>query len=200
MFGQWRCPTQPPWRALTPRKAMHVLHGLVKCPGQVHRPCASKDNTTAARQILDIKRTTQIKDEDTHTLYWSEMLDIYPSRTAIFTLMGWTFISYDIKNLTEVLKLGTQTSYRSSTEHPKCDSERIQANKQTKVIWDFSSPAQWLPVCLTADSLDTQTPADSVPMKWISLTYFKSTKYKSFLHCICHCFYYNKGDQEHPVI
>lgn len=60
------------------------------------------------------------------------MLDIYPSRIAIFTLTGWTFVSFDVKNLTEVLKLGTQTSYRSSSEHPKCDSEIIQKKKEKK--------------------------------------------------------------------
>lgn len=66
LSGWWRCPTQPPWRAVTPRQATHILHGLVRCAW--HRPRASKDNTTAARQILDVKRTIQIKDEDTHIL------------------------------------------------------------------------------------------------------------------------------------
>lgn len=71
LSGQRRCPTQPPWRAVTPRKATHVLHGLVKYAW--HRPCASKDNTTAAWQILDIKRTMQIKYEDTRILCWSKV-------------------------------------------------------------------------------------------------------------------------------
>lgn len=108
LSGWWRCPTQLPWGAVMPRKATHMLHGLAKCAW--HRPRASKDNATG----LDMKRTIPIKDEDTHILYWSEMLDIHPSRIAIFTLTGWTFVSFDIKNWTEVSKLGTWTFYRST--------------------------------------------------------------------------------------
>lgn len=85
-------------------------------------PHASKDNATAAQQILDIRRTIH-KDEDIQLLYGSEMLDVHSSRMDIITLTGRTFVSLDIKNLTEVLKLGTQTSYRSSSEHPKCETE-----------------------------------------------------------------------------
>lgn len=98
---------------------MSMLHKLVKCAW--HRPRASKDNATAAQQILGIKRTIH-KDEDIHLLYRSEMLVVHSSRMDIVTLMGWTLVSFDMKNLNEVLKLGTQTSYKSS-EHPKCDTE-----------------------------------------------------------------------------
>lgn len=131
-----------------------MLHGLVKYAW--HRPCASKDNTTAAWQILDIERTMQIKYENMRILCRSETLNIYPSGIAIFTLAGWTFVSFDITNLTEVLKLGSQASYRSSSEHPKGDSERIE-KKNNNLGFLFSCPVA---ACLPNH---TQIRADNLP-------------------------------------
>lgn len=127
-----------------------------------HRPRASKSNTTAAIawQILDIRRARQIKDEGTHTLCQSKLnpttQDTQPLTTTIFTWTRWTFISFGIRNLTD-LQLGTQTPHTPS-EHPKCDPTRTQLICDSLLLLPSGSQTH-----------HTQIPADNLPANWTNL-------------------------------
>lgn len=126
------------------------------------RPWASKDNATVTWQILGIKRTIQINDEDTHVVYWR--VPHAPFRITIFTITGWISVSLDIKTPTEKLELGTQASRKSTRNMiPK---EHNPLHKHPKPITTTKGHLGFLLSCPVTAGLSNHTQPPAITLPW----------------------------------